>query len=88
MAELLTNLFYTHEYIGITDFNLYRNAGAISIADPNLRYLNNPGIKYGVLLVFNAEIGYQIQMAVSLTNEVWIRFNDINQNLYNEWNQL
>lgn len=88
MAELLTNLFYTHKYVGITDFNLYRNAGAISIADPNLSYLNNPGIRYGVLLVFNAEIGYQIQMAISIDNEAWIRFNNINQNKYGEWAKL
>ena len=88
MAELLKNLFYTHKYIGITDFNLFRNAGAISIADPNLSYPNNPGITYGVLLVFNAEIGYQIQMAISINNEVWVRFNNISQNQYNEWVKL
>lgn len=88
VAGLLTNLFYTHKIITITDFNLCRDAGAISITDPNLNCLNNPGITYGVLLVFNAEIGYQIQIAVSTTHNTWIRFNNINQNIYGGWTQL
>lgn len=47
------------------DFNNALNEGAYTIADPNKKWIDNPGIEYGVLCVANSD-DFVVQYAFDL----------------------
>lgn len=70
-----------------SDFNNY-TSGVYSIADPSISYENNPGVKYRVLLIYEGQIGYAIQLATDIGGHSWIRFMNREQKEFGEWRSL
>ena len=68
-----------------TDFNSAVDGGVYSIADPNKTLGNNPGIRYGVLVTFEASSGYRMQLALDSDGGIWMRFFSISPTSYKDW---
>ena len=67
------------------DFNTAIDGGEYSIADPNKTLGNNPGIRYGVLVTFEADSGYRMQLALDSDGGIWMRFFNTSPTSYKNW---
>ena len=68
-----------------TDFNSAVDGGVYSIADPNKTLGNNPGIRYGVLVTFEAGSSYKMQLALDSDGGIWMRFFNTSPVAYKNW---
>ena len=71
-----------------SDFNNYITSGVYSITDSSISIDNNPGVNYGVLLVYEGQIGYVIQLATDTEGHSWIRFINKNQQSSAGWRSI
>ena len=69
-------------------FDLAIDGGVYSVADPDKTFGNNPGVRYGVLVVFEASLGYRMQLAINSSEGIWMRFFTASPVSYKEWQQL
>lgn len=67
------------------DFNSAVDGGVYSIADPNKTLGNNPGVRYGVLVTFEAGSNYRMQLALDSDGGIWMRFFNTSPVAYKNW---
>lgn len=71
-----------------SDFNNYVNSGVYNVGDPYVSISNNPGVNYGLLLVYTGLNGYVIQQATDTDGNTWIRFIDSRLSTFGAWKRL
>ena len=71
-----------------SDFNNYTTPGVYSIVDQSISNDNNPGVNYGVLLVYESQNGYVIQLATDTEGYSWMRFINKIQHFFGGWRSI
>ena len=69
------------------NLNNLTSPGIYNFVDNNSIVANNPGIKYGVVIVFVAAHSYIAQIALDSSN-LWFRFMNPSQSQYNGWRKV
>ena len=80
---LMCNLSISHSAISYNLNNLTK-AGIYNFVDTSNSVSNNPGVKYGMIIVFVAEHSYTAQLALD-GSKLWYRFMNPSQSQYNQW---
>ena len=75
-------------YSGINyDLNNLIQGGIYNFVDTTNAVSNNPGVKYGMVIVFVAAYNYIVQLAID-DNNMWFRFINPQQQQYNSWKAI
>lgn len=83
---LKCGLSVTHSDIN-NDLNKLTAPGIYNFVDASSVVANNPGVKYGMVVVFVAAYSYIAQIAFDSSN-LWFRFMNPSQSQNNGWHKV
>lgn len=80
------NLAVDHSAINY-DLNNLTKGGIYNFVDASKAVANNPGVDYGMVIVFVAAYSYIVQLAI-VGSKMWFRFINPQQGQYNAWKAI
>lgn len=69
------------------DLNNLIQGGIYNFVDTTNAVANNPGVDYGIVVVFVAAHSYIVQLAI-VDSKMWFRFINPQQGQYNAWRTI